>query len=435
MHVSLHTEQFVTIQDARLISDAIEAIFENDAAVESVAKAMRAVRRHMAMDVAFISQFGTTHRVMRHVDADSDTVLHQGMSIPLEEGYCRHVVEGRLPGVIPDTSANPLAMQIAATAEVPIGSHLSVPIWLSDGSLYGTLCCFGHAPNPSLGQRDLQFLNVFADLMADRLEYDMQHARSRDEKRKRIERVFANDELSVVYQPIYKLLDGTVSGVECLSRFRSDFHDTPDKWFADAANVGLGIKLESWAIRLALSNLESLPQDVYLAVNGSPELFTSPELAHALEGIDPSRIVLEVTEHAVVSDYRHLWNSLAVWRNRGVRIAIDDAGAGYASMRHILDLQPEYIKLDMSLVRDIDADARRRALAAALIAFAKEIGSTVTAEGVETEAELETLRKLGVDKVQGFHMSRPLSLEQAAQAVAVARQRAAFGVASSRRPH
>ena len=417
-------EQSVQVQDARQISDAIGAIFENDVGVESVEKALRAVRRHLSMDVAFVSQFGGTERVMRHVDSDSGAVLRKGMSIPLEEGYCQHVVEGRLPGVIPDTAANPLAMKIAATGDVPIGSHLSVPIWLSDGSLYGTLCCFGHAPNYSLGHRDLQFLNVFADLMADRLEYDMQQARTRDEKRKRIERVFSNDELSVVYQPIYRMADGTVSGVECLSRFRGGFHDTPDKWFADAADVGLGTQLESWAIRMALSNLESLPPEIYVAVNGSPALFTSPELAHALEGVDPSRIVLEVTEHATVSDYRQLWNSLAVWRNRGIRIAIDDAGAGYASMRHILDLQPEYIKLDMSLVRDINADARRRALAAALIAFAKEIGSVVTAEGVETEAELETLRKLGVDKVQGFHMSRPLPLALAAQAVAVARERA-----------
>ena len=423
-------EQSVQVHDARHISDAIGAIFENDLGVESVERALRAVRRHLSMDVAFVSQSGGTDRVMRHVDADPGAVVRKGMSIPLDEGYCRHVMEGRLPGVIPDTAANLLALQIPATSALPIGSHLSVPIWLSDGSLYGTLCCFSHVPNHTLGQRDLQFLNVFADLLADRLEYDMQAGRVRDEKRKRIERVFSNSELSVVYQPIYRLVDGTVSGMECLSRFRGGFHATPDKWFADAADVGLGPRLECWAIRMALGNLDALPPDTYLAVNGSPEFYTSPELAHALEGFDPARIVLEVTEHATVTDYRQLWNALAVWRNRGVRIAIDDAGAGYASMRHILDLQPEYIKLDMSLVRDIDADARRRALAAALIAFAREIGSVVTAEGVETEAELEALRKLGVDKVQGFHLSRPLPLDQAARAVALARERAAQGVSA-----
>ncbi|MCZ2495266.1 EAL domain-containing protein [Xylophilus sp. Kf1] len=378
------------------------------------------------MDVAFVSQFGGTERVMRHVDAENDRVLTPGMSIPLDVGYCRHVVEGRLSGVIPDTAADPLARSIPETAAIPIGSHLSVPVWLSDGSLYGTLCCFGHQADHSLGQRDLQFMQVFADLLADRLETDMLAAREREEKRSRIERVFSHDELSVVYQPIYQLADGTVSGVECLSRFRGQFHATPDKWFADAADVGLGPKLEGWAIRQALTNLESLPREVYLAVNGSPAFFTSPELADVLQGVDPSRIVLEVTEHATVSDYRQLWNSLAVWRNRGMRIAIDDAGAGYASMRHILDLQPEYIKLDMSLVRNIDGDARRRALAAALIAFAREIGSVVTAEGVETEAELQALRKLGVDKVQGFHMSRPLTMVKAAEVATLARARAAM---------
>lgn len=416
----------MTAPSARLLTDAIGSIFEEETGLASVDKALKAVRRHLSMDIAFISQFGGSERVMRHVDADRGGILKTGMSIPLDAGYCRHVVEGRLPGLIPDTAASALAMSIRETAAIPIGSHLSVPIWLSDGSLYGTLCCFSHQADHSLSQRDLQFMGVFADLLADRLETDMLAARRRDEKRSRIERVFSHDELSVVYQPIYQLADGTVSGVECLSRFRGQFHSSPDKWFADAAAVGLGPKLEGWAIRQALSNLDSLPPDVYLAVNGSPELFTSPELAEALQGVDPSRIVLEVTEHATVSDYRQLWNSLAVWRNRGIRIAIDDAGAGYASMRHILDLQPEYIKLDMSLVRNIDADARRRALAAALIAFAREIGSAVTAEGVESEAELQTLRKLGVDKVQGFHMSRPLSLDKAAEVAMRARARAAL---------
>ncbi|WPB58808.1 EAL domain-containing protein [Xylophilus sp. GOD-11R] len=416
-------------QNAQMLSDAIGAIFEEQAGASSVDKALRAVRRHLSMDIAFVSQFGGTERVMRHVDADNDKVLQQGMSIPLDAGYCRHVVEGRLPGVIPDTADVALARQIPETAAIPIGAHLSVPIWLSDGSLYGTFCCFSHQPDETLGQRDLQFMNVFAELLADRLEEDMLAARLKEEKRNRIERVFSHDELSVVYQPIYRLDDGTVSGMECLARFRGAFHATPDKWFADAAEVGMGIQLESHAIRQALSKMDSLPRDVYLAVNGSPELFMSDELARAVEGVDPSRVVLEVTEHASVSDYRQLWNSLAAWRNRGMRIAIDDAGAGYSSMRHILDLQPEYIKLDISLVRNIDADARRRALAAALIAFAREIGAAVTAEGVETEAELQTLRHLGVDKVQGFHMSRPVSAQRAAELATQSRQRAALAAA------
>lgn len=419
----------MTAKSAQLISDAIGAIFEEQAGASSVDKALGAVRRHLAMDIAFVSQFGGTERVMRYVDAANHDILRPGMSIPLDAGYCKHIVEGRLPGLMPDTSVVPLAMSIPETTAIPIGAHLSVPIWLSDGSLYGTLCCFSHLPDASLGQRDLQFMSVFADLLADRLETDMLALRQREEKRTRIERIFSHDELSVVYQPIYRLDDGTVSGVECLSRFRGGFHATPDKWFADAAEVGLGPKLEGHAVRQALSHVESLPDEVYLAVNGSPEFFMSPELARALDGVDPARVVLEVTEHANVSDYRRLWNALATWRNRGMRIAIDDAGAGFASMRHILDLQPEYIKLDISLVRNIDTDARRRALAAALIAFAREIGSAVTAEGVETEAELQALRKLGVDKVQGFHMSRPMPWQQAAELAAMARQRADLAAA------
>ncbi|QHI96878.1 EAL domain-containing protein [Xylophilus rhododendri] len=419
----------MSVPNAQNLSDAITSIFDEETGSASIDKALRAMRKHLAMDVAFVSQFGGTDRVMRHVDDDGRDLLQKGMSLPLDVGYCRHVVEGRLPGLIPDTAAVPLAMEIPETLSLPIGAHLSVPIWLSDGSLYGTLCCFSHERNDTLTQRDLQFMNVFADLLGDKLESDMHAERQKSEMRSRIERVFTHDELSVVYQPIYSLDDGTVSGMECLSRFRGGFHATPDKWFADAAEVGMGPRLEAHAIRRALAQMDAVPPEVYLAVNASPGLFTSGELARAVEGVDPNRVVLEVTEHASVDDYRRLWNSLATWRNRGMRIAIDDAGAGYSSMRHILDLQPEYIKLDMSLVRNIDSDARRRALAAALIAFAREIGSAVTAEGVETEAELQTLRQLGVDKVQGFHMSRPVPVLQAALLAEQARERAVLASA------
>ena len=124
------------------------------------------------------------------------------------------------------------------------------------------------------------------------------------------------------------------------------------------------------------------------------------------------RLVLEITEHAAVDHYEAIAERLKTYRERGLKIAVDDAGAGYASFRHILNLGPNRIKLDMSLTRDIDADPARRALAAALIHFSAETGSTLVAEGVETAAELATLKELGVNKAQGYFLGRPISAAQ-----------------------
>jgi EAL domain-containing protein (putative c-di-GMP-specific phosphodiesterase class I) len=123
--------------------------------------------------------------------------------------------------------------------------------------------------------------------------------------------------------------------------------------------------------------------------------------------------MLEITEHDVIEEYLNIDEVLRVLRKRGVRIAVDDAGAGYASFRHILKLAPDLIKLDTSITRGIDGNRAGRALASALIRFAQETGSAIVAEGVETAAELRTLRVLGVTSVQGYLLGRPAPLEDA----------------------
>jgi len=133
----------------------------------------------------------------------------------------------------------------------------------------------------------------------------------------------------------------------------------------------------------------------------------SDRLRDLLERADPSRIVVEVTEHAPVADYDELREALSGLRERGVRLAIDDAGAGFASLRHIIRLDPDLIKLDITLTRQIETDPVRQALAVALVSFAEQIGATVVAEGVESELELEALRRAGIRHAQGFLLGRP----------------------------
>jgi EAL domain-containing protein (putative c-di-GMP-specific phosphodiesterase class I) len=216
----------------------------------------------------------------------------------------------------------------------------------------------------------------------------------------------------MAFQPIVDLGSREVIGLEALARFDALPYRSPDQWFEEAAAVGLGIELELCAVRRAAAELALLPPDVYLSVNVSPESAVHPDLADIL-AVAPQRFVVEVTEHAQVDDYDTLLDGLGRLRDRGVRLAIDDAGAGYSSLRHILRLQPDVIKLDIDLTRNIDIDPARRALAAAFVRFAEEIGSTITAEGVETEAELATLQDLQVGRGQGYLFGRPGPLRAA----------------------
>jgi EAL domain-containing protein (putative c-di-GMP-specific phosphodiesterase class I) len=215
----------------------------------------------------------------------------------------------------------------------------------------------------------------------------------------------------MVFQPIVSLADGAISGVEALARFRLEPQRTPDVWFAEAKEVGLGVELERVAARSALSCLDRLPQDVGMFVNLSPEAFVSPGFRELLACAPEDRLVVEVTEHAPVEDYAAVAEPIAQLRRRGGRLAIDDVGAGFASLRHIVRLGPDLMKLDIELTRNIDADRALRALAKGLIAFASEIGATIVAEGIETQHELDAFRSLGVSCGQGFFISRPQQLD------------------------
>lgn len=233
----------------------------------------------------------------------------------------------------------------------------------------------------------------------------------REVVRSRVLRMLMRGDLDIVFQPIVDLTTGAVLGVEALSRFpRADGPDSPDKWFADATEVGLGVELEILAVREALAvAADTLPATMYLSVNVSPATLTSDDLHDviATSSLPPDRLVVEVTEHASVADYESMMTSVAELRARGLRLAVDDAGAGYASFRHILRMAPECIKLDRDVIAGIDGDAARRAFAAAAVMFALETGAMVVAEGIETRGELRTVQLLGIDSGQGYLLGRP----------------------------
>lgn len=213
--------------------------------------------------------------------------------------------------------------------------------------------------------------------------------------------------MRMVFQPVVELQTMRTVGYEALARFDVEPRQSPDVWFADAAAVGLGTDLELHAVAAALESLPSIADDHFLTLNLSPSTAVSPLLSEVLAAQPMDRLVCEITEHANVDDYDRLHESLRHVGRGQIRLAVDDAGAGFASLRHILRLCPDVIKLDMELVRGIDRDVVKRSLASALVTFARDIGSTIIAEGIETPAELDALRDLDVEWGQGYHLARP----------------------------
>jgi EAL domain-containing protein (putative c-di-GMP-specific phosphodiesterase class I)/CheY-like chemotaxis protein len=233
-------------------------------------------------------------------------------------------------------------------------------------------------------------------------------------KRRRIRRVMERGGLDIVFQPIVALDSRAVVGYEALSRFATEPHRGPDAWFAEAHDVGLGPDLELLAVRRACESSCLLPAGRFMAVNVSPATAERPDLLALLAGCNVNHVVLEVTEHARVEDYPRFRVAIGRVRELGASLAIDDAGAGFSSLRHILELNAELIKLDGSLTRSLEADPRRRSLASALIEFSREAGASVLAEHIESELQLIELRRLGVHYGQGFHLGRPQPLPVAA---------------------
>lgn len=250
--------------------------------------------------------------------------------------------------------------------------------------------------------------------LGDHLTRRREREETRRRRVKQIEQVIENRAITMVFQPIFDLHTGAVAGVEALARFPNGPFSSPDLYFAEAWTLGLGVELELTAISIALETARLRPPQVFLSVNASPKAAMTPHFSRAVEAHQSTNaLVVELTEHEMVEDYEALNRSLARLRKEGVRVSVDDAGAGYASLRHILNIKPDSIKLDVSLVAGIDKDRSKLALASGITSFAREIEMSVVAEGIEDASQLECVRSLGVDFAQGYYLGRPSLLPEA----------------------
>ncbi len=233
----------------------------------------------------------------------------------------------------------------------------------------------------------------------------MREQARRSEIETRLEPVLAGGGPRVVLQPIVDLATGLRLGAEALSRFPADWGKAPDVCFAEAHSVGAGHRLELLALERAAEHLADVSG--YVAMNVSPVTLLTAECGALLRRLPLDRVLLELSEHDPVEDYGTLTRTLAPLRARGLRLAIDDVGAGFSSLRHIVLTAPDVIKLDRSMVQGVAEDPVLRALVGSLADFAHSCSARLVAEGIETEDDGLALLDLGVDCGQGWYFGRP----------------------------
>jgi EAL domain-containing protein (putative c-di-GMP-specific phosphodiesterase class I)/putative methionine-R-sulfoxide reductase with GAF domain len=400
---------------------------------------------------------------LRYVCAAGSTTEHVGEEVSLEHSLCGQALrEGRtlLAG---DSETDPDSPADGT------GSMVSVPLMRPDGPL-GVLNARSRRPH-AFEPRELVLLAGLAEFVSDVVgaARDFSRVTSRlageargagrdgsglgeldgedpelavagrfapnvsastasreDAARAWVGHIVASRDFSLVFQPIFDLDDGSMLAAEALVRFSAWGSKTPAAVISLAHRVGLGVELEVAIVQAALAHLGELPQTALLSLNVGPAALVSGGVTGALAEAQAERVIVELTEQARADDHPQLARTVQDLRATGARLAIDDAGAGFASLMHILRLAPDYIKLDGELITSIDVDPVRRSLAGSLMRFAAESGSVTIAERIETAGELHALRELGVRYGQGFHLARPVPASELPRALA----RAAAGLAA-----
>ena len=243
-----------------------------------------------------------------------------------------------------------------------------------------------------------------ADVVDALIGVDLRRRRRHGHHAADLTAVLADRDFEPHFQPIRRLSDGMTVGVEALTRFGDGV--APDVRFQQAADVGLGLDLELATMREAVAAASAGPEDGWLALNVSPTLLAETRRLEEVLDLRDGEVVLELSEHDPVRDYRVLRDAMRMLPDR-VRLSVDDAGAGFASLQHILELRPQFMKLDKGWVNGVHEDPARQALIAGLRHFATSVGAQLIAEGIETVDDLRTLQDLGIDLGQGFLLGRP----------------------------
>ncbi|MEV1286094.1 EAL domain-containing protein [Micromonospora sp. NPDC049679] len=385
---------------------------------EQVADLLRTAKSSLGLSLAFLTRMDGTTQHLEVVESSIPFLIRDGVTQRQETTFCQAIMDGKLPAVIPDVKAFPEAMKLPAARIPRIRSFVSVPVVLSDGNVYGTFCAAGFTSDKGLAKRDKSLMEVLAHAASVIIEPGVRERGRRSEIESRLNLVLANGGPAVVLQPIVDLATGGRIGAEALSRFPSEWRKAPDVCFAEAHSVDVGDRLEILALARAAEHLKRVSG--YVAMNVSSATLLTRECTELLGRLPLERILLELSEHDPVEDYDALTTVLAPLRAGGMRLAIDDVGAGFSSLRHIVLTSPDVIKLDRSIVDGVSTDPILTTLVRSLVEFGHGCDARVVAEGVETGEDAAALRSLGVDYGQGWHFGRPGAPEELTECVPAA---------------
>ena len=351
-----------------------------------------------------MSEFTDGGQLYRAVAGDAGSFnIAVGEHLPAQATFDQLMLAGEIPNVIRDVSTNARVAGLSVTRAARIGAYVGVPLLCPDGNLYGTISAASHSPVHTLDEGAARLLSLLGELII----HDVGEQRARGELRAAMLGLIESGEFGLAYQPLFDLSDGRCLGVEAVARFPEPFL-TLDQALAAAVQVGLGIELERAAALAACEIIPQLAGGQFLAVNASPAALLRLARRSDAGAVFPlARVVVELSEHSVIHTYAALRDQLVALREQGLRIAVDDVGAGYASVRHILELRPDFIKLDRWLIDGLADDRSRRVAVSAFVSLARELGSRVVAQGVKRPADLSVVRDLGLDGAQGDLLGGP----------------------------
>jgi EAL domain-containing protein (putative c-di-GMP-specific phosphodiesterase class I) len=374
---------------------------EADAQVREL---LATARQALGMSVTFLSRMDGTTQHLEKVDTSIGVLFKEGYRQEQDLTLCQAIREGALPAVIPDLREHPEAMALPAARFPRLRSYVSVPVVFSDGTTYGSFCGAGLTTDRGLAERDRALMDVLARAAAVVLEPAVRDRARVAALLERLAPVVAAGGPVVLLQPIVDLATGRRVGAEALSRFPAEWSAPPDACFADAHDVGLGAAMELMALERAAAHLPEVSG--YVSMNVSPAVLVSTACRDLLQRMPLDRVLLELSEHDPVEDYVALREALAPLRAAGLRVAVDDVGAGFSSLRHIVEMRPDVLKVDRSLVDGVAGDPVLRELVVSLVTLARSLGADVVAEGVETVEDADALRGAGVPAIQGWLAAR-----------------------------
>ena len=395
-------------RERALVSETIRGLRTGEAPEATAQEICRQISRFAGVKAAGLFLFGLDRRALPIgfvVTGKPDPPLRR---LPFERS--QQLFQRAIDGPWIEAWANqPTHPYNQLLRDLGIHSIACAPV-RHDGRVIGLLLVSAQEGVQEVGVREsLPALAEFADLAGAIIGRDVAERTEAGRSRDRIAQVIARRAFGPVFQPIVDLRRDEIVGYEALTRFADGAN--PELVFAEGSAVGLGTQLEIAALEAALEAAESLPPTAWLNLNASPELILAVEPLGRLLAAHRRHVVLEVTEHAAIADYPAFREAMAALGPQ-VEFAVDDTGTGFASLRHIVELRPTFVKLDRSLIAGLESDEARQAMVVGLCHFAHVTGCRLIVEGIETDAELAALRDLAIELGQGYLLGRPLPVDE-----------------------